>query len=278
MRTIVFGAGYWGKNYLRELAGNLVAVIEPDKDRADYAAKTYNIQTYPELPVDLNFDAAVIATPPDSHVRLAEPLLKTGKYVLVEKPVALSVEEAMRLYPYRKRCMTGHLYMYHPVVYDWMVKWLKENPINHAWSRRTNHGPVRSWGDAMWDLASHDISVFNFLFGQPIQVAATGARDWAMLRLDYVGGISAAAYVSWVGAPKCRSIELVPISPMALSEVGTDQRFVFDDVRTVLEVTPLRRLLDAFLSGSWERATLEEGIEVVKVLEQASQYIDRIDS
>lgn len=262
MKTVVFGSGYWGRNYVRELVGNLVGVIEPNADRARHIAETYNVAVYPELPDGLQFDAACIVTPPDTHIAIAKPIARSGRYVLIEKPLAVSVQEAMRLYPYRSRVMAASLYMYHPSVYIDMRNWVKTFPVNHAFSRRTNHGPIRPWQSAMWDLAIHDVSVFNFLFGKPVDVEATGERDWCLLRVNYVA-TSAAIYASWVGGPKCRTIELVP------ADTSNGDRFIFDDLRVVLEVTPLRRMLDAFLSGSWERCTLDEGIEVLKVLEDA---------
>ena len=71
MKIIVFGAGYWGKNLIRECAGNLVGVIEPDKEKAIQTANTFNVKVYPDLPEDLKFDGAIIATPPNTHVQLA---------------------------------------------------------------------------------------------------------------------------------------------------------------------------------------------------------------
>ena len=84
MDVIVIGAGYWGQNYIRELGGNLVGVIEPDKERAEYIVGTYNVNVFPPEDFDeLGFDGAVIATPPANHMFYAQKLLKQGKYVYV---------------------------------------------------------------------------------------------------------------------------------------------------------------------------------------------------
>lgn len=274
MRALVYGSGHWGKNWIRELSGHVVGVVEPDEKRAELARNTFNVKVYPDTPTDIDFDAAVIVTPPEFHVPLALPLLKAGKYVMIEKPAATSVEEALTLWSYRERCMVGYIYLHHPVIDD-MLSWLMENPCDHAFARRTNSGPVRPWGNAMWDLASHDISIFNRLFGHCLGVEATGSRDWVMMRLDYVA-VSANIYASWLGKPKCRKVELVPTWCPGCErdhENLCNNRFIFDDVSTVLEITPLRREVDAFLSGSWEHGTLEEAIDVLKVLEQAQQGI-----
>lgn len=258
MKAIVLGAGYWGKNYVRELAGNLVAVIEPDKERAEYVEQIYNVSVYPDIPEDLQYDAAFIVTPPDLHVKVALPILKSGRKVLIEKPLATSVEEAMALYPYKKQVMAAHIYLYHPAVYHEMKSWIKKFPLDHVFAQRTNHGPIRDWQNVAWDLATHDISICNYLLGKPVSVEASGTRDWVVLSIQYIAA-SAIIYVSWFGGPKTRRMELVP----AIEH----ERYLFDDSKWIMEVSPLRRMLDAFLEGSWDRCTLDEGIEVLQVLE-----------
>lgn len=265
MRTIVIGAGYWGLNYIKELAGNLTAVVETDPQRAEFVKQAYNVPVYPALPVHIDYDAAVIATPPDTHVQLAKPILAEGKYVLVEKPFATSIEESLQLHKWKNRCMAGMLYLYHPGV-EALKTAVRTTPINHAYSRRTNAGPVRPWQNALWDLAAHDISIFNYVLGQePHALECIGTRDWAVLRLLYVAA-ETVSYVSWMGGPKVRLVELVPQM--------NGERIIFNDVKTVLEVSPMRRMLDAFLSGDWdERCSFDAGLEVTGVLEKAARLL-----
>lgn len=266
MKCVVIGGGYFGKNYIRELGHNVVAVVEPDITEAETITRTYNVPAYSELPPHVDFDAAIIVTPPDSHIRLAKPLLAEGKYVLVEKPFAVSVEEALQLHRWHKRCMAGMIYLYHPEV-ERLKEIVKVTPLNHIYSRRTNNGPIRPWQNAMWDLAAHDVSIFNYILSQqPHTVEATGpvTRDWAILRLMYIT-VDTLTYVSWRGGPKIRQVELVPDS---------GERVIFDDMKTTLEVSPMRRMLDAFLSGDWdERCSYDAGLDVINVLEKAGRMI-----
>lgn len=264
MRTIVIGAGYWGVNYIRELGGNLAAVVEIDKDRADYVSEHYNVKVFPEVP-DLDFDAAIIATPPHLHVDIALPLVRQHKYVLIEKPFANSVEEMLRLRAYRNKVMSGLVYLYNPGIEQLKLS-VKYVPIHHAFARRTNDGPIREWQDAMWDLTPHDISIFNYIFGDsPFAVTADGTRDWCFIRLDYPTA-QALIYASWKGGPKVRTVELVPDD--------SSDRIVFDDVRSVYEVSPMRAMLDDFLSGSWcDKANFDAGLEVMMILEKASRLL-----
>jgi predicted dehydrogenase len=260
VRIVVFGAGYFGKRYISELSHNLVAVVEPNEATAKEVRDKFNVSVYPSLPDDLDYDGAVIATPPEYHVRLAEAVLKAGRYALVEKPLATSTEEALCLLPYRKRVMSAHIYLYHPMV-DQLKQMSCNAMIDHVFCRRTNDGPVRSWADAMYDLMPHDISVLNYMFGMPIYASSSGHRNWACSHIEYPG-VDAIVYVSWIGGPKIRTIEL--------AFANKPDRFIFDDTKVVLEVTPLRRMLDAFLSTQWDRCTLEEGMNVMKVLDMCS--------
>lgn len=269
MKCLVFGAGYFGRNYIRELSHNVVAVIEPDKLAAEFVKNAYNVPVYPDVPTHLNFDAAVIVTPPDSHIQIAKGFLADGHYVLIEKPFATSVEEALQLHKWRQRCMAGMIYLYHPAI-EHLKTQVAKVPLNHAYSQRTNDGPVREWQNAMWDLAAHDVSIFNYVLGQTphyVDAMGTPTRDWAVLRMTYVT-VETVTYVSWRGGPKVRRVELVP------QESG--DRIIFDDLKAALEISPMRRMLDAFMSGEWdERCSYEAGLEVINVLEKAQRMLPR---
>lgn len=267
MRIIVIGAGYFGRNYIKELSHNCVAVVETDPVKAELVKQSFNIPVYPEMPHHINFDGVIIVTPPDTHVQLAKPWLDQGYYVLIEKPFATSVAEALQLRKWRDKCMAGMIYLWHPEV-ERLKEIVKTTPLNHAYSRRTNNGPIRPWQNCLWDLAAHDVSIFNYVFGQTphaLEAIGSNTRDWAILRMVYVA-VETLTYVSWRGGPKVREVELVP-------QEGND-RIIFDDVKTVLEVTPMRRMLNAFMSGEWdERGSFDAGLEVVSVLEKAGSFM-----
>lgn len=261
MDVIVIGAGYWGQNYIRELGGNLVGVIEPNKDRAEYISKTYSVTVFsPEDLDSLTFDGAIIATPPSNHMFYAQKLLQQDKYVLVEKPMAESMHQAFAVKNMAERLMVSNVYLYHPMIQQLRQRVVSGGfDIDHAFSRRTNDGPVRPWGNAAWDLAWHDIAIFNYIFdGVPIHVTSFGTRSYAFFRLEYVAR-EAVIYVSWVGSPKVRRLELVPME---------GERVIFDDVATVLEVSPLRLMLDDFLNGAWDDdCSYDAALNVMTVLE-----------
>lgn len=256
MNIIVIGGGYWGINHAKELGANLSYIVETNPERSEYIQKNYGFKVVPEL--DSDFTGAIIATPPDTHVEIALPLLKEGKKVLIEKPMSHNFEECFKLKPYAKNVMIGHIYLYHPKIEELKSR-LSDFPLNHIFCRRTNNGPVRTWADSLWDLAPHEISILNYWFEEmPISIASFLDFDYAMVRLGYYA-IDALIYVSWRGGPKTRSIELVPFE---------GERLVFDDVKEVLSISPMRRMLNAFLEESWhDRCSYQHGLDVMKVLE-----------
>jgi len=255
------GSGYWGSNYVRELGNRCVLVVEPDEVQAKTVADRFNVQVEPELGRFRDFDAAVIVTPPELHANLAMPLLQQGKYVLVEKPLANSTQDARALAAF-PRCMAGHVYLWHPEIiklHDGAYS------IDHMITRRTNNGPVRTWCDALWDLAPHDISICNYLASWHMpEVRAWVWRDKAVLNLDY-SIWPAFTYVSWLGAPKKRLVEVIP---------KTGDRVIFDDLAVVLEEPPLARMIKDFVSGDWDdRGQAAVGVQVVEVLEDATRTV-----
>lgn len=260
MKVVVFGAGYWGKNYIRELGRHCVLVVDSDSAAREEAMARFKIKATPELPHNLDFDGAIIATPPGEHYITALPLLRNNKYVLVEKPLSLSHADALVLAAYDK-CMGSLVYLYHPEV-ERLKETVAEMELSHIFSRRTNDGPIRPDVDALWDLAPHDISIFNYIFGKApnIPLKALRNRNYATFSLDY-GGIPAISYVSWHGGPKMRQVELVPRG---------GQRIIFDDLAIVLEEPPLTRMVKAFLSGQWDRCYGWQAAEVIKILEALS--------
>ncbi|HEY6660299.1 MAG TPA: Gfo/Idh/MocA family oxidoreductase, partial [Pyrinomonadaceae bacterium] len=105
IRVGVIGYGYWGPNLVRNFMaapGSAVTrVCDLRKERLSSLGKLYpalkSCSESSELIDDPQIDAVVIATPVSSHFDLAMSALKTGKHVLVEKPLATTSEQARRL-------------------------------------------------------------------------------------------------------------------------------------------------------------------------------------
>jgi predicted dehydrogenase len=186
----VVGAGGWGRNHVRNFASSNGATLRCVCDlsetiRRDVAA------TYPAVEVtddvarvaaDPSVAGVVVATHAPSHAQVAEMLLRAGKDVLVEKPLALSGTDARRLAALAgaegRILMVGHLLLYHPAVQALQTLVVSGDlgDVLYLYAQRLNLGVVRRDQNAWWSLAPHDISVASYLFGaDPIAVSATGA-------------------------------------------------------------------------------------------------------
>ena len=235
----VIGAGYWGKNLVRNMAelGVLRAVCDSDVARLEQAAADYGCQTFTD-PEDLlasgELDGVVIATPAPSHAGLIRRAIAAGLDVFVEKPLCLDPEEGaelVRLAAEQERIlMVGHLLWYHPAVLALadLVRGGELGPILHVASSRLNLGKFRTAENVLWSFAPHDISVVLGLMGEvPTSVAAAGGaflqdeiEDSVTALLGFPDGARAQIHVSW----------LYPFKEQRLVVVGDKAMAVFDDM------------------------------------------------
>ena len=242
----VIGCGYWGVNYVRlfhELPdANLIAVCEMDASRRDQIANRFPearlCASLDEICALEGIDAVVVATPATTHYEVARQCLEAGKHVLVEKPLATTSREVEALHQLAEarhlKLMVGHIFQYNAGV-QLVRQTIQEGHIGRIYyldSQRTNLGPFRSDVNVIWDLATHDVSIFNHLLqSSPEWVSAVGSRvlrencceDVAFLVLSYPGNILGHIHVSWANPNKEREI----------SVIGSEGRIVFNDLNTL---------------------------------------------
>lgn len=179
-------------------------------------------------------DGVVIATPTESHYQLGMKVLSSGYHLLMEKPLALTSDDCHELIEVadkaKKILMTGHIFLYNNAVIE-MKKIMDSGEIGNTLymrSIRSNLGPIRRDVNALWDLAAHDISIFNYLYEQqPIEVSCTGhsilafsQEDIAQASIIYPGGKVATLFVSWLDPQKQRGITVI----------GDKKMLFFDDM------------------------------------------------
>ena len=233
----IIGCGHWGPNHLRvfnSLPESRVTVAA-DKESArlsrlrQMAPELLCFEDYRSLLASDCVEAVVVATPTATHFEIVKQALLAGKHVLCEKPLCLLASEAEELVRLSQRgqrvLMVGHVFLFNAGI----VK-LKEllgagelgKPL-HLSAVRTNLGPVRSDVNAAFDLASHDIAIFNWLLDAvPEHVQAMGAaflqpgiEDVVTITLKYPGNIVGTIQVSWLHPKKIRQITLVGAKKMA---------------------------------------------------------------
>lgn len=238
LKVGIVGCGYWGSKHARVFSslGNVdqVALIDPDpKIREAMSSSFPKAAAFPDLDTALpHVDAVVIATPPRSHLDLVLTALRGGKHVLVEKPLATSAEEASRIVDEAdksdKIVMVGHTFEYNPAVQELRQRIVQKEigDVYYIHSSRFNVDLYRSDVNVIWDLAPHDVSIFNCLFQSvPTKVTAWGSSaghvDAAYIRLDYDEiGATGYIHISWLDPKKIRQVTVV----------GRDKVAVFNDM------------------------------------------------
>lgn len=258
----VIGCGYWGKHYVRifqELPQTQVVQASDLRDESLQIIHNYHpmvgmTRDYRELLKDQSIDAVIVSTPATNHYEVAKECLQAGKHVLVEKPLATTIKEGEHLvelsHKYKRTLMVGHTFLYNSGVRKVRecIESGSAGTIYYLDATRTNLGPIREDVNALWDLAPHDISIFNYLLGaKPYAASASGAcfldserEDVVFVTLMYPDDIVGHIHVSWLDPNKVRQVTVV----------GSYQRIVFDDLSTVDRV----RIFD---KGVWAEPVAE---------------------
>ena len=237
----VVGTGYWGRNLVRNYhrLGALRVVCDKNADQVDAMLRNYPGATgqiaFSQVLDDPAVDAVAVATPAETHYRLAREALLAGKHVFVEKPMTLhetEAEELIALAAERGRTlMVGHLLRYHPAFIRLLelVRGRELGGINYIYSNRLNLGKIRREENSLWSFAPHDISMILALAGDvPEHVSAEGGNylhrriaDVTTTHLSFASGLKAHIFVSW----------LHPFKEQKLVVVGDRKMAVFDDTR-----------------------------------------------
>ena len=324
----IIGCGYWGVNYVRVF--NSLPMVDPlvicdaRVDRLQEVGQRFpDAQQVTDLATVLaseEITAVVIATGATTHFDVAQRCLEAGKHVLIEKPMTTTTDTAHTLVDIAKskqvKLMVGHTFLYNSAV--WKVKEYLQSQdlgkIYYLYAQRTNLGPVRHDVNAIWDLAPHDISIFNYLLDQtPTWVSAVGTHvlgndraDVGFISLGYADNIVGNIHVSWADPHKVRELVVV----------GSNKRIVFDDMNvservrvhekgiTIAEpkedgfaeyqyfmrdgdiVSPrieaseplknqCRHFLSTVQNGRLPRSDGQAGLEIVKIMEAIDQSIQQ---
>ena len=248
LRVGAIGCGYWGPNLIRNFVeipdAELVGIADLDQKQLDRIMGRFpQIQNatknYRDL-FEMNLDAVVIATPPQTHFVIAKDCLENGLNVLVEKPITLDSREARELMDFAKEkgkiLMVGHTFEYNTA-----VRALKEmidngdlGDIYYIDAVRASLGLFQTKANVLWDLAPHDISILRYLIGEdPMSVSAKG-----MSCLD--NGIEDIAYATFTFPNRVlahlRSSWLDPSKTRRITVVGSKKMVVYDDVEPLEKI------------------------------------------
>jgi UDP-N-acetylglucosamine 3-dehydrogenase len=249
MRVGLAGLGAMGRNHLRILASrpdvHLVAIADPVPSVLAESAAQSGAQPFAEpgaMVAEAELDALVIAAPTTAHVPLALAAIDRGVAILVEKPIAATVDEGMRIVvAARERgvpVQVGHVERFNPAVLE-LGRLLAEGWLTSIFaiaSRRAGPFParIRDVGVTV-DLATHDVDILSWIAGErPSRVYAETAQrihaeheDLLFGLLHFPSGATGMLDVNW----------LTPVKRRQLVVVGEEGMFELDYLTQKLTFT-----------------------------------------
>ena len=306
-RIAVIGCGYWGRNHIRTLSvlGALEAVADHHPERAATAGAEFGGRALAPEAVfeDPAVDAVVLALPPHHHAENALKAIAAGKHLLVEKPIALTVEEAARIVEAAEAAqlvaMTGHVLRFHPA-FEALEKLLAAGELGalrYIHSHRVGLGKFHAENDALWDIAPHDLSLILALTREePSTIRGEGSAlldhlsDFAHLHLEFPSGLRSHVFASRLNPYRERRLTVIGSRSMAVfddvapwpeklalyrhklwrDEKGWQSEMVAPDFVPVEEDMPLtrelRHFIDCIENGVRPRTPVAEGLAVIRIL------------
>ena len=231
LRLGLAGLGSMGRNHLRILSNRpgvrLVAVADPVAEVLAAAIASSGCQGFVDplaMIAEADLDGVVIAAPTNAHLALTLAAIDRGMAVLVEKPLAGTVEEALRIVQAARvrgvPVQVGHVERFNPAVLELgrllQAGWL--STVYAIVSRRAGPFParIRDVGVTI-DLGTHDVDILSWIAGErPTRVFAELAQrihaeheDLLFGLLHFPSGATGMLDVNWLTPAKRRQLVVV---------------------------------------------------------------------
>jgi predicted dehydrogenase len=219
-RVAIVGAGVMGANHARVLAtirsAEVVAVVEPDPANGRSLARSIGVPLRPLDGLAEVADAAIVASPSQTHAEIGEQLLADGLDLLIEKPLATTVADARRLVTaaraHDRIVMVGHIERFNAAVLG--LPEVVSDPVHIEFTRVGPYTP-RITSDVVLDLMVHDLDLARMLAGSPFvgmsaigRSVHSGQTDLACALLTAESGLTVSLTASRAGQTKVRRIEV----------------------------------------------------------------------
>jgi predicted dehydrogenase len=275
IRVAVVGAGEFGRNHARvyrELeSAELVGIYDQNPQRALTISSEFQAPVLQSLEqLRGRVDAVSVAVPTVAHAEVGCQLLNMGLDVLVEKPMAVDLEEADDLLDAAREnsriLQVGHVERFNPAVRA--VEPILNRPLFFEVHRLGVFTPRSLDVDVIYDLMIHDLDILLALVKEPVtEVKAVGIPvltdkvDIAHARLEFAGGAVANVTASRVSTERVRKMrffqqhEYISLDyarrdalRIAVKKPGPQPEFGFEKLNAA-EVEPLRAELEAFIQA-----------------------------
>jgi UDP-N-acetylglucosamine 3-dehydrogenase len=238
LRVGVVGVGAMGKNHARlysELPGvELIGVADTNATLAGSVARDYDCKDFADYNalLDESLDALSIAVPTTLHKKAALDAIRRGINVLVEKPIADTVENADEMIKAARergvKLLVGHVERFNPAIMklkELIDSGLLGEVVSISAKRVGLYNPRIKDVGIIIDLGTHDIDIMSYLYGQKIKevYASAGSvvhshEDHAIITLNFANGSSGVIDTNWLTPHKVRNLTV--IGSQAIAEVN----------------------------------------------------------
>ncbi len=296
LRIGVIGVGVMGSNHARVFAGlpgvELVGVADPDQKQAEFVGRTLGCAAVADVEqlLALDVDAVTIAAPTHLHHEIALTCIDRGVHLMVEKPIASTVEEGNNIIAAAAQAdvtlMVGHVERFNPAVEAIKEAIRGEDILSIAITRVGPFPPRMSNVGVVIDLAVHDIDLIRWFTDsdivdvQPQLSSAVAEReDIALLQFRTASGVLAHINTNWLTPFKARNVTVATRGKYVMGDLLTRQvtecfGFQPDGSYSMRHLSvghaePLRSELLAFVravrTGAAAAVTGEEGVASLEV-------------
>lgn len=308
VRLGLIGAGRWGCRYIHTLNGmegvELARLASGNPESRNLVPAGCAITTdWREVAEDAALDGVILATPPALHAEMAEAAMTAGLPVLIEKPLTLSLADAQRLVRSSREtgclAMVGHTHLFSAAFRALKRQATALGALRELRSAGGNWGPYRSDAPMLWDWAPHDLSMCLDLVGaSPVAVDARqtetaalpgGVGEAVEISLEFPEGVRAGIRVSNIDRQKTRRFEAsfekggLVYDDLSAEKLCFYPRNGADRIPVPFEPSmPLSNQLAEFCaairSGQSFHASLDLGLQVIRILDRCQQALDRARS
>ena len=239
----IIGLGYWGTIVTNTLVSmkifKKIFIYDTDYEKVKIIKKKFGNKVYylnlDKIKKDRLIKNIFLATPPKINFKLLNLLIDFEKNILIEKPGLINLNQYKKIKDKivnkKNKLSFGYIYIYNNYVryIKKIIKTKKLGQIRYVNLQRQNFGPIRNKVSAVYDLATHDISILNYLFDKKILLKRfinhdiLGKNNFDISYLNLMSGdIKIDINVSWLNPEKIRKIIII----------GSKKMLVFDEMNS----------------------------------------------